>query len=69
VPQSRAPINVGHLGAARERSPNARHGIWNAVTLNFGPRRAAVVAKVIKVYRSFAARAFKSKANRASHIS
>jgi len=26
-----------------------------------GPRRAAVVAKVIKVYRSFAARAFKSK--------
>jgi hypothetical protein len=59
-------LGLSHLG----RRPIA---VDIAVTLNFAAvfaaPRAAEIAKVIKVYRSFARRAFNSNENLAPHLS
>ena len=68
LPHRLKPINVGQDAralAGRGRSPMVR---WNLQLIRCAAccQCAAAIVKVIKVYRSFARRAFKSNANRRS---
>jgi len=73
VPHPPESINVGQSARDCHRLGRRPISVDIAVTLNFAavfPAPTATgIAKVIKVYRSFARRAFKSNANLAPHLS
>jgi hypothetical protein len=73
VPHRPESINVGQPAGVCRYSGHDPIIVGIAVTLNFPAaapaQHTAGVAKLIKVYRSFARRAFKSNANPAPHLS